>query len=52
MVEAAWIALEHHPHWKALFERPSRTIGQTKGGGRDSSQTPGGDLACADARAS
>ena len=21
MVEAAWVALEHHPHWKAQFER-------------------------------
>lgn len=21
LVEAAWVALAHHPHWKALFER-------------------------------
>jgi hypothetical protein len=21
MVEAAWVAVEHHPHWKAQFER-------------------------------
>ncbi len=30
MVEAAWIALEHHPHWKALFERLSGRLGKPK----------------------
>ncbi|WP_420795849.1 hypothetical protein [Ktedonobacter racemifer] len=30
MVEAAWVAVEHHPHWKAQFERFSRRIGKQK----------------------
>ncbi len=30
MVEAAWVAVEHHPHWKAQFERLSRRIGKQK----------------------
>jgi transposase len=30
MVEAAWVAVEHHPYWKAQFERLSRRIGKQK----------------------
>lgn len=30
MVEAAWIAIEHHPYWKALFERLSGRLGKQK----------------------
>lgn len=30
MVEAAWVAVEHHPHWKAQFERLSARIGKQK----------------------
>jgi transposase len=30
MVEAAWVAIEHHPHWKAQFERLSKRIGKQK----------------------
>lgn len=30
MVEAAWIALEHNPHLKALFERLSGRLGKQK----------------------
>ena len=30
MVEAAWVAVKHHPHWKAQFERLSRRIGKQK----------------------
>lgn len=30
MVEAAWVAVEHHPHWKVQFERLSRRIGKQK----------------------
>jgi transposase len=30
MVEAAWVAVEHHPHWKAQFERLTRRIGKQK----------------------
>src|SRR5215472_3748973 len=30
MVEAAWVVVEHHPHWKAQFERLSRRIGKQK----------------------
>ena len=30
MVEAAWVAVEHHPHWQAQFERLSRRIGKQK----------------------
>jgi hypothetical protein len=30
MVEAAWVAVEHHPHWKAQFERLGRRIGKQK----------------------
>ena len=30
MVEAAWVAVEHHPHWKAQFERLSVRIGKQK----------------------
>ena len=27
MVEAAWVAVEHHPHWQAQFERLAARIG-------------------------
>jgi transposase len=30
MVEAAWVAVEHHPHWKVQFERLSARIGKQK----------------------
>jgi len=30
MVEAAWVAVEHHSHWKAQFERLSARIGKQK----------------------
>jgi transposase len=30
MVEAAWVAVEHHPHWKAQFERLEVRIGKQK----------------------
>jgi transposase len=30
MVEAAWVAVEHHPHWKGQFERLTRRIGKQK----------------------
>jgi len=30
MVEAAWVAVEHHPHWKGEFERLSARIGKPK----------------------
>jgi transposase len=30
MVEAAWVAVEHHPHWKAQFERLTKRIGKQK----------------------
>ena len=30
MVEAAWIAVEYHPHWKELFARLSARIGPHK----------------------
>lgn len=30
MVEAAWVAVEHHPHWKVQFERLTRRIGKQK----------------------
>jgi transposase len=30
LVEAAWIAIEHHPHWKNEFERFSRRMDKNK----------------------
>ncbi len=30
MVEAAWVAVEHHPHWKAQFEHLTRRMGKQK----------------------
>jgi transposase len=30
LVEAAWVAVEHHPHWKAQFERLAARIGKQK----------------------
>ena len=30
LVEAAWIAVEYHAHWKGLFERLSARIGKHK----------------------
>ncbi len=30
MVETAWVAVEHHPHWKAQFERLGNRIGKQK----------------------
>src|SRR5437879_3309760 len=29
-VEAAWMAVEHHPHWKDQFERLAMRIGKKK----------------------
>ena len=28
MVEAAWVAVEHHPHWKTRFEQLSSRLGK------------------------
>jgi transposase len=52
LVEAAWIASEHHPHWKKLFEQRSRTSRQAKSARRACAQAAGCCLACVDARAS
>ena len=30
LVEAAWMAVEHHPHWKEQFERLATRIGKKK----------------------
>jgi hypothetical protein len=30
LVEAAWVALERHPHWKAVFQRLAARIGKRK----------------------
>ena len=30
LVEAAWVAVEHHPHWKAQFERLAARTGKQK----------------------
>jgi len=30
MVEAAWVAVEHHPHWKTQFERLAARVGKQK----------------------
>jgi len=30
MVEAAWVAVEHHPYWKGQFERLCSRIGRQK----------------------
>ncbi|WP_075164130.1 IS110 family transposase [Ktedonobacter racemifer] len=30
LVEAAWMAVEHHPHWKDQFERLAMRIGKKK----------------------
>jgi len=30
MVEAAWVAVEHHPHWKEQFARLSARLGEQK----------------------
>ena len=30
LVEAAWMAVEHHPYWKEQFERLARRIGKKK----------------------
>jgi transposase len=30
MIEAAWVAVEHHPHWKTQFERLTGSIGKRK----------------------
>jgi transposase len=30
MIEAAWVAVEHHPYWKAQFERLTYSIGKRK----------------------
>src|SRR5215469_11906152 len=30
MVEAAWVAIEHHAYWKGVFERLSGRIGRQK----------------------
>src|SRR2546430_12021607 len=45
MVEAAWVAVEHHPHWKAQFERLSKRIGKQKAC-RHRSQIAGRGVAC------
>ena len=30
LVEAAWVAVEHHPHWNAQFERLAARLGKQK----------------------
>jgi transposase len=30
MVEAAWVAVEHHPHWKTQFEHLTKRMGKPK----------------------
>jgi transposase len=30
MMEAAWVAVEHHPHWKAQFAQLTHSIGKRK----------------------
>lgn len=30
MVVVVWVAVEHHPHWKAQFERLAARIGKQK----------------------
>jgi transposase len=30
LVEAAWVAVDRHPHWKAVFQRLAARIGQRK----------------------
>jgi transposase IS116/IS110/IS902 family protein len=45
MVEAAWVAVDHHLHWKGLFERESRTYWSTQGDCCHRPQTVGGRLA-------
>jgi hypothetical protein len=30
LVEAAWVALDRHPHWKAVFQRLAARIGKRK----------------------
>lgn len=30
LVEAAWVAVDHHPHWKAEFQRLVPTVGKGK----------------------
>jgi transposase len=47
MVEAAWVAVEHHAHWKAQFERLSARIGNEISHCGHRSQAAGVDLACA-----
>jgi transposase len=48
MVEAAWVAVEHHPHWKAQFERLAKRIGNEISDRGRRPQTAGGSLACAE----
>jgi hypothetical protein len=52
MVEAAWVAVEHHPHWKAQFERLSKGIGNEISDCRHRSQIAGRGLARPDGAAS
>ncbi len=48
MVEAAWVAVEHHPYWKAQFERLTRRIGNEISDCRHRSQIAGRGVACLD----
>ena len=47
MVEAAWVAVEHHPHWKAQFERLTKRIGNEISDCGHRSQIAGRGVACA-----
>ena len=48
MVEAAWVAVEHHPHWKAQFERLANRIGNEISDCGCHPQAAGGNLARAE----
>ena len=52
MVEAAWVAVEHHPHWKAQFEHLTRRMGNEISDCRHRSQIAGRGVARADRAAS
>jgi transposase len=52
MVEAAWVAVEHHPHWQAQFERLTARIGNEISDCRHCPQIARRHLACAQSEGS
>ena len=52
MVEAAWVAVEHHPHWKTQFEHLTKRMGNAISDCRHRSQIAGRSLARANRAAS